>query len=264
MSESERRQVSKRIQERLVNLFESAPISCSQAAIGVILHIGFTRSACSFLPRPRYHPRLAWRLYGNVIGFLVLGATTFDVVSRVASILLYQTAVERRLNGEGDQIKNGKTIKNGVEKYHHDGTSKTLVQWLVTENLFFKVQAAIYVVLVATETAMGAPALSPATPYTMVASLDFAMRWLWAFTADQESTTLLGFIPIKSVLLPLFQVTLQRFRSAQAMAKGFIAAAVVCQLMQLKRTDGKLALQWYAKKLQEVAKTCGRVFDKRR
>ncbi|TPX34657.1 hypothetical protein SmJEL517_g02725 [Synchytrium microbalum] len=243
------------LQERLVNLFESAPLSCCAAVLGVSLHFSFT-----FFPHVTpmrtylYHPKLATQLHRNITGFAILGVTTFEVINRVVGILVYQSAVERRLNGEGDTYANSIVVKRGVQRLRPDGTRKTLVEWLVTENLFLRVQAALCAVLLALEVAtQGFGSTSDGlVPYTMFANLEFALRWLWAFTATEESITMFGFIPVKSVLLPIFLVTIQRFRTAGSLAKGFIAAAVVSHVMKLKRADGKENVPWFLEKMKAL------------
>ena len=48
------------------------------------------------------------------------------------------------------------------------------------------------------------------------------------------------------------------------MAKGLVAAVIVSQFAQLKRSDGKLAVPWYADKMKELLKTGGGLLNKKK
>ncbi|KAI8995067.1 hypothetical protein BC832DRAFT_525529, partial [Gaertneriomyces semiglobifer] len=232
------------------------PLTTLHAACGASLHICQMVGLISYRAI-LFHPRLVtgsqWQLHRVVTSFMVLGGSVVDVVQRAVSMFFWQAPLEKWFDGDGDLIRNGVIVRAGTNRRKPSGARKSIVEWLVTDNRFLRAQVLACAVLVGLELALfrrdshmlknTAPEIL-LFPYSMFPNLEYAFRWLWAITDNEEEHRLFGIIAIRPVYLPIALCALGGFSAWKPMIKGLVAALIVSKVMDLRRADQQKAVDW--------------------
>ncbi|KAJ1547629.1 hypothetical protein HK096_001843, partial [Nowakowskiella sp. JEL0078] len=275
------------LEDHAMNFYSASPITAIQLTTGITLHLADLLglvSSRSLL----FHPRLVlapyWQSYRAVTSFFVIGLSTMDVLQRAVGATYYQAPLETLFSGSGDVYRSGKLLHEGkqrkllVKDSNSPSTTtrrKTLIEWLVLENRFFKAQVLTVGTLVALEFVLDASqplwdAVTPfrrsaysdfqfggsysghlVFPYTMFPNLEYATRWLWALTTMEREIVMFGVLPVQPVYLPIVLCGMGGFAHWKALVKGFLATLIVTHIMEVERFDGENVTEWTLRLLRD-------------
>ncbi|KAJ3208202.1 hypothetical protein HDU67_006949 [Dinochytrium kinnereticum] len=186
-------------------------------------------------------------MHRTVTSFGVLGTSLFDAGRAVAGLVYWQAPLEKWLCGEGDVVREGRVVRRGVNRKRGDGTRKSIVQWLLTENRFTRVLGVSSAIITAIEFALyrdpqpvGMDGAYPSGilvlfPYSLYPLLEHTIRWLWALTDQDQDVKLFGVLPINPVYLPIVMTAFGGFSAWKEMLKGFLVAVATSHLFKIRR-----------------------------
>jgi hypothetical protein len=236
------------IEEYVMNHVRSSPLTSIQIVTGFTL---FTANLIGLVPaRPLlFHTRLAlaprWEVHRMGTAFLIMGTNIVDIVRSIAGLLYWQAPLERYISGSGDVVQDGRLVHRGDNRRGGTmGKRKSMVEWLVTQNRFLRMQALAAVTMVGLEVILyrDPPPLNPLMgggilvfPYSLFPLLEHTMRWIWALTDLHGEIKLLGMIPLQPVYAPLVVSAMSGFATWKYTFKGLLGAIVVARAMGLRR-----------------------------
>ncbi|KAI9204018.1 uncharacterized protein BJ171DRAFT_568485 [Polychytrium aggregatum] len=242
------------IKTQALNFAHTSPITTFQIATGSVLSV---LDLFHILPYRTlgFHPYFAfaphWQTYRVATSFLITGHSIMDVVNKSAGMVYWGAALEKRFNGAGDVVdENGVVRTEGLQRKARSGKRKGLFQWLILDNRFLHVQLASAAVIVGIECILyRQPRFDGRTPViifpvALFPQLEYSMRWIWAFTEQDQNILLFGVLPIKPIYLPILLCAMGGFSGIKPLVKGFAAALIVTKIMDMRRSDGEPILDW--------------------
>ncbi|KAJ3393285.1 hypothetical protein HDU84_002364 [Entophlyctis sp. JEL0112] len=247
------------VRDRVRSFANSQPLTTGFLGVSAIAH---SLALVGIVPLRSlsFHPRLAlspaFQLNRIPTSVLVLGRSIPQIVSSVVSLVTWHAQLEVLTCGTGDVIKDGRIVRRGTNR----ASRKSLYDWLVRENAFFRIQLATLAVVTALEMALYSDPRDPSAalflsgssvltksssailvfPYSLFPVFDASIRWTWAFMELEKDTLIFGVLPVRPIYVPLV-TSLMGGASFYNLFKGFLVATAVSAALKLKRGGIDLA-----------------------
>ncbi|ORX64405.1 hypothetical protein K493DRAFT_337449 [Basidiobolus meristosporus CBS 931.73] len=221
------------------------PILHASTALGISLYAQREPAIFRLLA---FHPYLigkpAWEWWRSLSGFLLLGQTPVSSLVASYQLLTFESALDLEMKSTLNQPN----LPGTLEEITHPNSPKSLLlrakRALLTNKL-------IHANLISALTLIGIELLEYKftkrgtygqgfTP--MATKLAYAHSFLMGMIAPKRVFKVMVFIPIKAALLPFLNCLLDRGETWKDLLKGMVAALATAYTLQLRRKDGKKAI----------------------
>lgn len=210
------------------NITRTAPFTTIQASIALLIQLlsvlGVVKLSDLLFNSTLILDGEIWRV---VSGFLVMGLGGLEVVKKVGTLYYCQIALEQLYSPSHD---------SNSEKFELGPISPAFFQ-LAGLSATFVALGELFV-------------FGRGISYTVYPILEQAIRWIWALTADERTSIHIMGINLDPVYVPLALLCVDGFSSFSECGKGLVVALAVCQVLDIKRWNGKSALKFLQAKIE--------------
>ncbi|KAK9721076.1 hypothetical protein K7432_003716 [Basidiobolus ranarum] len=225
--------------------FTTFPLLHASTAVGLSLYAQREPAIFRLLA---FHPYLIGKPAGewwrSLSGFLLLGQTPLSSLIAGYQLVTFESALDLEMR----KTVNLPSVPSSLEEITHPNSPKSLILRVKRALLTNKL---LHANLISALTLIGIEFFE--YKYTkrgtygqgftpMATKLAYAHSFLMGMIAPERVFKVMAFIPIKAALLPFINCLLDRGESWKDLVKGMIAALATAYTLQLRRQDGKKAI----------------------